>query len=631
MFGAIKVLIDKIIKAKDDVATGEEEALILSTKQVQEDESRETSFEPPVIFAKKAESLAQMKKEQALVVTEARSQYLEKINRNIMALKCDSKTLMKDHIKGWFRKRLIIDYGTKAFLIKNGKTAQVFEPGVYEANHFHEKVGDLTIEYNPLLVLINEPDTDLTFDNIISRASDHHQVNCRANIVVSVADPAQFAKAMNFQKLADASLTKKEKKNDPWLLYKKVTEQGIYLEIEEEVEAVIHSFVKEHPVDQLLTNLALRKELEVRLNTEISQTLSRFGLKIVALRLLKITSDELDAVYEEAADRQVEFKRALNEVEAYEQKVELSRRLRELTNLDKIAEASSDTELEDFYKQALHESKAKDILRDEELAELERTAARNKDDYEFSRMQILRTSEQQLEHTLQLAEADQAIKLGEKSTELVQLEMRERQIRFEQDMAEQRLQHLENIKNQEAKFDLSIKQDEHDLRIADIAQRQTIERKILKDREEMLIRLEEEKAKAELEMKRHQMNIELLKAQPDIDADKLLAMGAMSNPALAQALVEKAKVSGQAVQEKADMQKEMMDKQEAMFSQVMDRFSDQSKHAMDAMSTFSGHRSSSSAPEKAEEKEAVALLCPECNTENLKDSNFCQKCGKKLR
>lgn len=502
-------------------------------------------------------------------------------------------------LQGVLKKKLLVDFGTTAHVIQRSKFVLEMAPGVHTVDSLGQRLRKLDFKSPSTVMLADMSEIELKFNFTSLMSSDDLPVSCAAYVVVSIDNLEKFFSVM----LKDRDA---------------VLKMDLEEELAKELRTVVADMVRKHEAKDLLAKLALRAEMDETLFKELGPSLERMGIELSSLRVLEFTCEKLEEIRRQATD-----------VNLYDERIKLNSRLRELMNEDKVSEWRSENDFADAVKDAQHESVVGDLMRKEEVDELKRTFEANALDHDLARRQITAMMDRQTDLLVERAKAENDIQIGKMTEELVEIQTRQRQLKFEQDMAEERIRFMQGIEQEH-------EQDMQDLELAKVAQHQALEMREKKMRMDLAIDLEKKEAEANLALKRHQANLELLKSQPDITPEQLLTMGALANPDMAQTLVEKAKVDGKIAAERMEIYKEMMEKQEQSYKEFLDRFGEQQKHAMDAMKGRGGVMMTTPgggviAGGGGLAEDVSTILCAECNTDNPKDSNFCRKCGKKLR
>jgi hypothetical protein len=230
-------------------------------------------------------------------------------------------------------------------------------------------------------------------------------------------------------------------------------------------------------------------------------------------------------------------------VEQYERRAEVWERMRRAVLSDKMDEVRTEEELEVF----LTDVDRQRLIRDKELADLKRTFAEEKEDHELARGQLLRTLE--VQHRIEL---DRIELSGE--TELLKLRLEKRKLELQMALAEEqekalaqketevkvRQRELE-IALQEAKTQAEMdriqrEQDEADGRLGVLMLELMDARKLKKQREEMLLEIEQQEREARIrideERARHEMDIERLQVLSTFSIEALIAASDSDKAAL---------------------------------------------------------------------------------------------------
>lgn len=164
---------------------------------------------------------------------------------------------------------------------------------------------------------------------------------------------------------------------------KRYGEDDLRSHLRPELFDALLAFTSTHLIEDLYHNPVLRQQAADQLRQRVGESLGRLGFRLVALNVVRVSSDQFDAHRAGQAGVILESKDA--DVEAA--RLEVLRRVR-----DDLAEsikhkAITKSELLDAIQQATHELGLKDRLREDELDRLSAKLEQDAEDYEQQRTQ----------------------------------------------------------------------------------------------------------------------------------------------------------------------------------------------------------------------------------------------------
>jgi hypothetical protein len=495
-------------------------------------------------------------------------------------------------VPGFFGKDIVVEQGTKGIFFINGRNEGEVGPGKYNLDTLADRILMLGRAESTTVILVDESDVQLDFTVTDLFTKDPLRLNLDCKLVVQMMDPMLFL-----------TNEMKGRRSYPLSLLK----SALY----DEAKNAAQECVGKRSVRELGTDLSLKQEFEQEIEAHLNTTFQRSGLRLAQLRTLNYRHPEYDQVggihqevFLQLEKRQAELegKRLLLDVHTAEQlqeiaeetakveqnerRAEVWERMRRAVLSDKMDEVRTEEELEVF----LTGVDRQHLIREKEISDLKRTFGEEREDHELARAHVLRTLEVQ-----RRIELDRIELLGE--TDLLELRLKKRQAELEGALAEERMRavagkqtelevhrvglqaELEKAKTQAEVDRIRREQDEADMQLGMLGLQLIDERKLKKQREEMLIDLERQEKEARIrideERARHEMEKERLEvlstfsvealiaaSEPDRAAllaeikrtqtlkdfseEQILAMAADKSPQVAQAFQEKFRAIGSA-------------------------------------------------------------------------------------
>jgi len=282
-------------------------------------------------------------------------------------------------VPGFFRRELIIEPGTRALFIVDGRVPEegVLGPGRYAFDNLAQRIAGLGKAREVTAILVDGGDVELDFTIPDLFTSDPIRITMDCRLVVRVGNPVLFLTNLM-----------KGRRNFPR------SELRRYLF--EEIQNATQEAVGEWSVRELHANLAFKEELATHIGAHLKRTFERAGLDFDRVRALNFRHerwDEMRGVKEEyflqlsREEAELEGRRRLldvlsqkelQELAYYEGRVQLHDRMRRAVLEDKLSELRTEEELERY----LHELDRQKLLREEEIEELKRQFAWRREGWE---------------------------------------------------------------------------------------------------------------------------------------------------------------------------------------------------------------------------------------------------------
>lgn len=578
-------------------------------------------------------------------------------------------------LAGVLKKELIVEQGTKALLFINGAFADTLMPGKYDMGSVSDKLRNFDLRRRATAVLVDAADIQIGFKIVDIWTKDPVKIDVSCNVVVQLSEPNFFF--VNMMK-GKQNYSIHELKN---FLF-------------DEIRNALRETIGQRSVNELSTDMSLKKEFEARVETHLRTTYQRNGLSFIQFRTIEYTYPHIDEIKHVQEDLfiQITEKEArlegrkrffdvineeelqaiiedTNKAENVEKRIEVLSRLRAAANSDKMDELKSEDDLKAF----ILEMDKGQYLRDDERDALVKTFQ----EHAMSRQQLL--EKLKLEHDIERYRLN-LIKEEDLDPALIESRLNKKRMEYEAELAEDQARKAadrqDDIKDELAKLDILLKKAKTEAEIEAIKREQDrldAEQNMLvyekmkaiqrRDEYERMIReLEKKEKEQKLELERlaklSQMSMEALIITADTDAkaamlaelkktdilkgmtdEQILAMAAKDSPEVGKAFAEKFKAMDGALQQKF-YERMLADKDkssEELRQTVMDMF----KTSMEAVSSQrrpdviypppgSSGLIMTGVNVPGSQSAGEAVICTKCHSKVPSGQKYCTNCGNKL-
>jgi len=501
-------------------------------------------------------------------------------------------------LKGFFKKDVVVEHGTKALLFDCGRLIDSVAAGKYSVDNFFKHFRLLN-KNNPAHVVIvdaGDVEVDVAFDSLYTK--ENVLIAVRSSFRVQIDKPETFV--FNVMKQRDRFML-----ND------------LRRYVVDETRNVFQSLLKSQPIEELYGNLEIKKHLQEEMEHEMGRSLERAGLRIVSFPYFEFEHGRYKAIrdafgkgYLDRLQNQIEvddLKRALAQVLSKEQirvafekdkvdldtiRMELKNRIREIVAKDKVAEIKSEEDLIN----AVHDKDRASLLREQDIEDLRR----------------------EYRYRIELQEVDHGLKI-KKMKEDDEFERMKR----ESDEGMRRLKELKENKLVDARA-------YQELELERKRREAEIEKLRLGDRSmatpEALISM------LDGSISREVLEAIKLNSQKGMSVEQILAAQAKEHPEVARIFQEKERALAGERERLYSEQKEFAEKLE----KIVERGADRVERVATGLAgrpgagSESGLISSSGGPVPFYGGAARVLICPNCKNECSPAAKFCPLCGTPL-
>ncbi len=186
-------------------------------------------------------------------------------------------------LEGIVRKGLIVEHGTRAVLLQEGRLAGTLDPDCYNISTFKKRFMSFDFNVPATVILLQAADIDLNFEipRLLSKEDVELSVQCK--LVQGIEKPEFFFTNLLRQRQ----------------VFTKSDLQGF---LQQEITNVLQPLIRAESVKDLYANVPLRKNIEQALESDMRVTLERNGLRLIQLRFIDYLSDTLEKVRSQNPD-----------------------------------------------------------------------------------------------------------------------------------------------------------------------------------------------------------------------------------------------------------------------------------------------------------------------------------------
>jgi hypothetical protein len=178
--------------------------------------------------------------------------------------------------EGWFRRGLVVEFGTEALFLLDGRFACVLEPGRHDLGGMIKRGIDLRARYEATAVVYDSSEFSLSFGEIKALTKENVEIHAQCELRLRVEDAAKLF--TNVAKGADV-----------------LRRVDLMLFLAPEVANGLGEAIRPHGVQVFRESYSMKRDLEQALMNHLSRTLEHTGLGVGYLRVFNVRQERLDA------------------------------------------------------------------------------------------------------------------------------------------------------------------------------------------------------------------------------------------------------------------------------------------------------------------------------------------------
>jgi len=359
-------------------------------------------------------------------------------------------------VPGFFRKAVIIEPGTQAVLLADGRNVGKVGPGKYTLDNLVARIATLGTARQVTAILIDASDVDLAFSIGDLYTQDPLRVTMDCHMVVSLADPLAF-----LSNVMKAQYTYSLSQLRSFLF--------------DELQNAAQECISGHTVEQLNSNLALKQEFAVAIEAHLNRTFERSGLRFDRVRTLNYRHPRWDEVRQTTEEYFLQISKAEADLEGrkrlfdvfdreqlqaiaeetarvihYEKRAAVKERMRKAVLSGRMGEITDEREFERFMRQVDRER----LIEENEWRELVQDFKERKEDHDAARAHLVARLAVERDYERRLAEL------------ALRRDLSFQELSFEQELARRRMAGQMQLEEQRWTFDLRRQREQAEFRRA---------------------------------------------------------------------------------------------------------------------------------------------------------------------
>ena len=179
-------------------------------------------------------------------------------------------------VEGWFRRGFVVEFGTEALFLMDGRFLCLLEPGRHDLGGMHKRGIDLRARYEATAVVYDNSEFSLRFSEVRALTKEKVEVvaDCELRLRIEDAGKLFTTIAKGADRLPRAAL-----------------QQFLEAEVGNGMGAAVYP----HGVQEFRQSFALKRDFEEALMEHLRRTLEHTGLAIAYLRVFNFRQERLDA------------------------------------------------------------------------------------------------------------------------------------------------------------------------------------------------------------------------------------------------------------------------------------------------------------------------------------------------
>ncbi len=261
---------------------------------------------------------------------------------------------------------LVVEAGTQGLLFQCGRMVGLMQPNHYTIETFMGRLKNFAFNKPTYAVLVDSGNTPIVIKTPLMHTSDDQLIDCELQVVLALQDHLAFyANVMKDRRV---------------LMVEEIAQRtaGWFQE-------VVEPLVLTSRAEELQGNPELRERLTIDMRHALEERLSRLGLTLVDVELVRFNSPTESEIRKRRGELNQE--KTLAEIDAaYE---EFKSQLANDENRRKMREIESEAEFSQFLKKIEHDIFRRDIVRQQDRNQLSRDYQERKHDTESARAHLL--------------------------------------------------------------------------------------------------------------------------------------------------------------------------------------------------------------------------------------------------
>lgn len=178
--------------------------------------------------------------------------------------------------EGWFRRGFVVEFGTEALFLLDGKYACILEPGRHDLGGMLKRGFDLRARYEATAVVYDSSEFSIAFTGIKVLTKENVEIETDCELRLRVEDAAKLFTTV--AKGAD-----------------RLPRIAVRQFLEPEVANGLGEAIRPHAIQSFRESFAMKRDFEQALMSHLRKTMEHTGLSIAYLRVFNVRQERLDA------------------------------------------------------------------------------------------------------------------------------------------------------------------------------------------------------------------------------------------------------------------------------------------------------------------------------------------------